>query len=99
MQISIKKTADVDVSKSLIEELQKTLGKEDSVIVEVLDLLNEAADKLESHDEFSKIYDDIIDVIKSIADESNDEKDIVEIKNSDDIEENVQEEIEEQKKK
>ena len=74
-------------------------------MVEVLDLLNEAADKLESkasgrldsHNAYSGIYDGVVDLIKMIGD-ATEENDIVEINTSEKVEDDVQEEIEDQKK-
>jgi hypothetical protein len=99
MQISIKKTADVDVGQSIIQKLQETIGGEKAgyPMTEVLDLLNEAADLLEPLEEHSKCYDKIIGVIKFIGDKTSDKK-VIEVGDSKEVEEEVQEEIEEQKK-
>ena len=95
MQIYIKKTADeYSTTDSILKELEERIGQHEAEnpAEKVLSLLNEAADLLESTDQYTNVYDVILQAIDMFSN-----KDVVEITPSEEVEEEIQKELEEQK--
>ena len=81
-----------------IKELESRIGQfeSDYPLKKALSLLNEAADLLETEDKYEDLYNGIVKVIEMFS--TDHDEDVVEINSPEEVEEDVQEEVEKQKK-